>query len=276
MNYNLAELYIDDDGYTNNQLNSFYIIELRTDFDSINNFAKIEARADCYNQSLCTGAYVKTDSQIITKPSETSGEGGVVSPDLTVVNQKIKHPDIEFKKIDGKENTPLKDAEFTLFKAETKDGLPVKNNGNLSFKEFQREIVDKNGVKTKETYVVKSDKDGLFKFEKLEDGIYAVKETKAPKDYAMLLDYAFIFKVEGGKITEVDKAGNVVKVEGKDHVVVDITLDKPINNVTKIENFKAEYPSTGGVGALPFVFIGMMIMMAGAYMFIRRRDALYE
>lgn len=276
MNYNLAELYIDDDGYTNNQLNSFYIIELRTDFDSINNFAKIEARADCYNQSLCTGAYVKTDSQIITKPSETSGEGGVVSPDLTVVNQKIKHPDIEFKKIDGKENTPLKDAEFTLFKAETKDGLPVKNNGNLSFKEFQREIVDKNGVKTKETYVVKSDKDGLFKFEKLEDGIYAVKETKAPKDYAMLLDYAFIFKVEGGKITEVDKAGNIVKVEGKDHVVVDMSLTPIQSNPIEIKNYKAEYPATGGVGALPFVFIGMMIMMAGAYMFIRRRDALYE
>ena len=276
MNYNLAELYIDDDGYTNNQLNSFYIIELRTDFDSINNFAKIEARADCYNQSLCTGAYVKTDSQIITKPSETSGEGGVVSPDLTVVNQKIKHPDIEFKKIDGKENTPLKDAEFTLFKAETKDGLPVKNNGNLSFKEFQREIVDKNGVKTKETYVVKSDKDGLFKFEKLEDGIYAVKETKAPKDYAMLLDYAFIFKVEGGKITEVDKAGNIVKVEGKDHVVVDMSLTPIQSNPIEIKNYKAEYPRTGGVGALPFVFIGMMIMMVGAYMFIRRRDALYE
>lgn len=276
MNYNLAELYIDDDGYTNNQLNSFYIIELRTDFDSINNFAKIEARADCYNQSLCTGAYVKTDSQIITKPSETSGEGGVVSPDLTVVNQKIKHPDIEFKKIDGKENTPLKDAEFTLFKAETKDGLPVKNNGNLSFKEFQREIVDKNGVKTKETYVVKSDKDGLFKFEKLEDGIYAVKETKAPKDYAMLLDYAFIFKVEGGKITEVDKAGNIVKVEGKDHVVVDMSLTPIQSNPIEIKNYKAEYPATGGVGTLPFAFIGMMIMMVGAYMFIRRRDALYE
>ena len=48
------------------------------------------------------------------------------------------------------------------------------------------------------------------------------------------------------------------------------------SNPIEIENFKAEYPATGGVGALPFVFIGMMIMMAGAYMFIRRRDALYE
>ena len=92
----------------------------------------------------------------------------------------------------------------------------------------------------------------------------------------MLLDYAFIFKVEGGKITEVDKAGNIVKVEGKDHVVVDMSLTPIQSNPIEIKNFKAEYPSTGGVGTLPFIFIGMMIMMAGAYMFIRRRDALYE
>lgn len=285
MNYNLAELYIDDDGYTNNQLNSFYIIELRTDFDSINNFAKIEARADCYNQSLCTGAYVKTDSQIITKPSETSGEGGVVSPDLTVVNQKIK-PDIEFKKIDGRDKTPLKDAKFTLYKAETNNDetLIKDNDGNLIFNEFKKEV-DKSGVKKEEAYVATSDKDGKFKFEALEDGIYAVKETKAPKDYALLTKYAFYFKVEGGKITEVDKDGNVIKFNdkgekveegGKDHVVVDMSLTTTQSNLIQIENFKVEYPRTGGVGALPFVFIGMMIMMAGAYMFIRRRDALYE
>lgn len=283
MNNNLADLYIDDDGYTNNVLNSFYIIELKTDFDSINNFAKIEARVDC-NQSLCTGAYVKTDSQIITKPSETSGEGGVVSRDLTVVNQKVKHPDIEFKKIDGKEKTPLKDAEFTLYKAKVENGSPVIDGESLKFEVVNREV-EESGKKDVKPYTAISDKDGLFKFKKLEDGIYAVKETKAPKDYALLLKYSFFFKVEGGKITEVDKTGKAVLVDdkgekveegGKEHVVVDITLDKPINNVTKIENFKVEYPSTGGVGTLPFVFIGMMIMMVGAYMFIRRRDALYE
>ena len=128
----------------------------------------------------------------------------------------------------------------------------------------------------KKGYKATSDADGHFKFEKLEDGIYAVKETKAPAGYTKLLDYVFYFKVEAGKITEVDKDGNVVQVNGKDHVVVDITLEEPTNEVTQIKNFKAEYPSTGGVGALPFVFIGMMIMMVGAYMFIRRRDALYE
>lgn len=203
-----------------------------------------------------------------------------------IINEKYK-PNIEFLKIDGNNKTvKLQGAEFTLFKAETnEDGTLNKDTqGNLNFKEFQKEV-EINGKKTNKTYVVTSGEDGKFKFVKLEDGIYAVKETKAPAGYTKLLDYVFYFKVEGGKITEVDKFGKVVLVndkgekvekDGKDHVVVDITLETPINEVTQIENFKAEYPATGGVGTLPFVFIGMMIMMAGAYMFIRSRDALYE
>lgn len=201
-----------------------------------------------------------------------------------IINEKIK-PDIEFLKVDGNDKAvKLSGAEFTLYKAEK-----VENANN----ELKFGMVNKNFEfvqEEKEAYkVISGDNgkldEGKFKFEGLEDGIYAVKETKAPKDYALLTKYAFFFKVEGGKIYRVDELGKYIDsnkkdVEDKDKdtdsLIVDITLDKPINNVTKIENFKAEYPSTGGVGALPFVFIGMMIMMVGAYMFIRRRDALYE
>lgn len=189
-----------------------------------------------------------------------------------IINEKYK-PNIEFQKVDGsnKEKTVvLPGAEFTLYKAEKVGQEKSELKFGMVNKDFEF-VKDE-----KEAYKVVSGEDGKFKFVKLEDGIYAVKETKAPAGYTKLLDYAFFFKVEGGKITEVDKDGNVVQVNGKDHVVVDITVEKPTNEVTQIKNFKAEYPSTGGVGALPFVFIGMMIMMVGAYMFIRRRDALYE
>lgn len=229
--------------------------------------------------------YSKPKNPVSTFKVNAKGEIVNIEDNTTIIKTIIKNykkPNIEFKKIDGKEKTPLKDAEFTLFKAETKDGSPVINNGNLSFKKFQREV-ENNGKKTNETYVVKSGEDGKFKFEALEDGIYAVKETKAPKDYAMLLDYALIFKVEGGKIYEVNKAGNYVDKNKKEvtdktkaNLLVDIETGKAEVNPIEIKNYKAEYPATGGVGALPFVFIGMMIMMVGAYMFIRRRDALYE
>ncbi len=213
---------------------------------------------------------------------------GIKDNTTIIINEKYK-PNIEFKKVDGsnKEKTVvLPGAEFTLYKAKKgTNGQYEKVNGALQFGMVDNKCniipdVDDKGnpipEDKKKGYKATSDADGHFKFEKLEDGIYAVKETKAPAGYTKLLDYVFYFKVEAGKITEVDKDGNVVQVNGKDHVVVDITLEEPTNEVTQIKNFKAEYPSTGGVGALPFVFIGMMIMMVGAYMFIRRRDALYE
>lgn len=212
-----------------------------------------------------------------------------------IINEKYK-PNIEFQKVDGsnKEKTVvLPGAEFTLYKAKknTKGEYEIVN-GALQFGMVDNKCnilpdVDDKGKQIpedkKKGYKATSDADGLFKFEKIEDGIYAVKETKAPAGYTKLLDYAFFFKVEGGKIYEVNKAGKYVDKDRKEvtdkaeaNLLVDIENGKAQVNPIQIKNFKAEYPSTGGVGALPFVFIGMMIMMVGAYMFIRRRDALYE
>lgn len=214
-----------------------------------------------------------------------------------IINEKIK-PNIEFQKVDGsnKEKTVvLPGAEFTLYKAKKDtNGEYEKVDGALQFGMVDNKFnilpdVDDKGKQIPEDkkngYKVTSDADGKFKFEKLEDGIYAVKETKAPKDYALLTKYAFFFKVEGGKIYRVNELGKYIDSNKKDvndekkdtdSLIVDMEKDKAQENPIEIENFKAEYPSTGGVGALPFVFIGMMIMMVGAYMFIRRRDALYE
>ena len=242
--------------------------------------------------------YYKPKEPVSTFKVNEKGEiVGIKNNTTIIINEKYK-PNIEFKKIDGSNKEKivvLPGAEFTLYKAKknTKGEYEIVN-GALQFGMVDNKFnilpdVDDKGKQIPEDkkngYKVTSDADGKFKFEGLEDGIYAVKETKAPAGYAKLLDYVFYFKVEGGKITEVDKNGKPVlvnedgeKVEegGKEHVVVDMSLTPIQSNPIEIENFKAEYPHTGGVGALPFIFIGMMIMMVGAYMFIRRRDALYE
>lgn len=234
--------------------------------------------------------YSKPKNPVSSFEVNDKGEIVINNKNNTTIIKNYKKPDIEFKKVDGKKvegqnkKVPLADAVFTLRKAKTnKDGSFVQNNNKLlEFEDVKREV-EVNGKKENIPYTATSDANGLFKFKALEDGIYAVKETKAPKDYAMLLDYALIFKVEGGKIYEVNKAGNYVDKDKnevpdktKANLLVDIETGKAEVKQIQIENFKAEYPSTGGVGALPFVFIGMMIMMVGAYMFIRRRDALYE
>ena len=234
--------------------------------------------------------YSKPNNPVSSFEVNDKGEIVVTSKDNTTTIKNYKKPDIEFKKVDGKKvegqnaQVPLAYAVFTLRKAKTnKDGSFVRNSGKLlEFEDVMIEV-EVNGKKDNIPYTATSDANGLFNFKKLEDGIYAVKETKAPKDYAMLLDYALIFKVEGGKIYEVNKAGkyvdkdkNEVPDKTKANLLVDIETGKAEVKPIQIENFKVEYPATGGVGTLPFVFIGMMIMMVGAYMFIRRRDALYE
>ena len=274
---NSADLYINDPNSS-----AIYIIELTTAYNPSVEDAEIRENIICRQNPHCYYPF-SVYSSIIIKPSETSAYGKTSQPEIVVKN--YKKPDIEFQKVDGDDKAvKLSGAEFTLYKADNDENVNNELKFGMVNKDF--EFVEDE----KEAYKVISGEDGKldkgkFKFEGLEDGIYAVKETKAPKDYALLTKYAFFFKVEGGKIYRVNELGNYidsnkkdVKDEKKDSdsLIVDMEKDTAQVNPIQIENFKAEYPSTGGVGALPFVFIGMMIMMVGAYMFIRRRDALYE
>ena len=244
--------------------------------------------------------YEKPSTAVAKFTVDKNGEITVDKNTTIIINKKYM-PDIKFKKIDGRNKNPLEGAEFTLYKKKeivktndesgkdenNQDGERVnpteEKDKKLEFEEVEKEVVE-NEVTTKKPYTVTSDAKGIFKFEKLEDGIYAVKETKAPEKYVSLTKYVFFFKVEGGKIYRINEYGkyvdmkdNIVKNDKKDEaLIVDIESETKVDIVSSIENFKAVYPATGGVGALPFVFIGMMIMMVGAYMFIRRRDALYE
>lgn len=229
--------------------------------------------------------YSEPENPVSTFKVNKKGEIVDIKDNTTIIiNEKIK-PNIEFQKVDGKDkNVKLSGAEFTLYKAYNDENANNELKFGMVNKDFEFVEDEEVAYKAVSGDDGKLDK-GKFKFEGLEDGIYAVKETKAPKDYALLTKYAFFFKVEGGKIYRVNELGNYidsnkkdVKEENKDadSLIVNMENDEAQVELIEIENFKAEYPSTGGVGALPFIFIGMMIMMVGAYMFIRRRDALYE
>ena len=257
---------------------AYYVIELETDFDKSAKMVQITNYVIDYN-NYGMGTMAKT----IIKEIKNLAHGNISNPNVTIKN--YKKPDIEFQKVDGKDKTVnLSGAEFTLYKAYNDENANNELKVGMVNKDFEFVQDEKKAYKVISGEDGKLD-EGKFKFVKLEDGIYAVKETKAPAGYTKLLDYVFYFKVEGGKIYRVNGLGNYidsnkkdVKEENKDKnsLIVNKENDNAQVELIKIENFKAEYPSTGGVGALPFVFIGMMIMMAGAYMFIRRRDALYE
>ena len=244
--------------------------------------------------------YEKPSTAVATFTVDKNGEITVDKNTTIIINKKYM-PNIKFKKIDGRNKKELEGAEFTLYKKKEatktndesgktendEDGEKVnpteEKDEKLEFEAVTKEVVENEETK-KKPYTVTSDVNGIFEFKKLEDGIYAVKETKVPEGYVLLKKYVFYFKVEGGKIYKINEYGkyvdsnnSIVEDEKKaDALIVNIESETKVDIVSSIENFKAEYPATGGVGALPFVFIGMMIMMVGAYMFIRRRDALYE
>lgn len=238
-------------------------------------------------ETISLPGYSKPKEAVSSFTVNKNGEIVDIKDNTTIIiNEKIK-PNIEFQKVDGKDkNVKLSGAEFTLYKAYNDENANNELKFGMVNTDFEFVEDDKEAYKVISGDNGKLDK-GKFKFEGLEDGIYAVKETKEPDGYIKFKNYVFYFKVEGTKIYRVNKLGeyvddtkdkNKVSEAKKDEesLIVNMENDNAQVELIEIENFKAEYPSTGGVGALPFVFIGMMIMMVGAYMFIRRRDALYE
>lgn len=116
---------------------------------------------------------------------------------------------IEFTKVDGSED-PLKGAKFKL----VKDG---KDYGEIQT----------------------SDAQGKFGWKKLEEGIYQVIETGAPRGYSTPQDPVSSF--------EVNENGEIINIK---------------DNTTTIKNYKANLPITGGPGSfIGFALLGTAVML---------------
>lgn len=126
-----------------------------------------------------------------TEPETYTEE--VTKEPIEVVNYK----DIEFVKVDAENNeTTLAKAEFEVYyKANGTD----KNYEPLKVKK----TVD--GEEKEVTMTVTSDKDGKFSLNLTKPGYYALKETKAPEDYAKMPGYIKEFRVENGKVQILEK-----------------------------------------------------------------------
>ena len=143
------------------------------------------------------------DGNIITREIE---EPGIVP--ITIVNNK--EYEVEFKKVDANDKTPLEGAEFEVwYKAE--------KTGEYS-KEALKLYEKTNAGGTTERLVLKADetapegytavdkfttgKDGTVKFKFKESGYFALKEVKAPKGYIKPKDFVKEFAVVDGKVQE--------------------------------------------------------------------------
>ena len=84
---------------------------------------------------------------------------------------------------------------------------------------------------------------------------------------------AFRFKVEKGKIYELDKhnkddKGKILKVNGNDN---------SDTNRIPVTNKKAEYPYTGGPGTwIGFTLAGLAVMLGGVFIYFKKKARLAQ
>ncbi|WP_368113969.1 SpaA isopeptide-forming pilin-related protein, partial [Bacteroides xylanisolvens] len=110
-------------------------------------------------------------------------------------------------------------------------------------------------------------------FEKLPDGNYAVKETKAPDGYIRPEDYISYFTIESGNVKEVSykKPGTTESsIFGE---IIEKNIDSATTKINYIYNYKQELPAAGGIGPIPTTLAGLLIM-ASTYLLYKKR--MYE
>lgn len=158
-----------------------------------------------------------------------------------------------------KENTPLADAEFQLYKM---DGTTKK------YATFVATSTDSNVYKltgweadaTKAT-TVKTPADGNIKFEGLDAGTYYLEETAAPVGYNKLTDPI-----------KVEIKSTLPAAGGTASYTVTYNDTTPTDHIVRVENKAgAVLPSTGGMGTTLFYVVGGGLMVAAAVLLITKK-----
>ncbi|MDY6231178.1 SpaA isopeptide-forming pilin-related protein [Peptostreptococcus porci] len=200
-------------------------------------------------------------------------DGKLITSDQEIEIENFKKPDLQITKIDANEKEKkLAGAEFELYKAtkgENGSYLPVEEK-------------DKVGE------ILTTDAQGVAKFERLEEGLYWIREVSAPLEYARIPEDIGPFLVEDDKIykVELDDQGRI-KTENPIIPFNDIGASQIKKELLKtaanasttiptyeldIENLKATYPQTGGIGSVPYIGLGLGVMLLAVYGLRKRKS----
>ena len=159
----------------------------------------------------------------------------------------------------GKEDTPLADAEFQLYKmdGETKKYAKFAETGtNTSIYKLTGWDADASNAAK-----VKTPANGNITFEGLDAGTYYLEETKAPVGYNKLT----------APITVVIES-TLPTAGGNASYTVKYGETTPADHVVRVENKAGvELPSTGGMGTTLFYVIGGGLMVAAIVLLVTKK-----
>lgn len=184
-------------------------------------------------------------------------------------------PKLILEKLDGKTKAIItgklglfKDytAKFSLYKvSDTKEDIKSDDKELITENRIQ-EFLLKDGAVETEVAVTKL-------------GRYALVEDEAPKNYAkinpILLDLVETIRVDEQGNRRRSVKWELVKNSPK-YVTIDNTQLAQAKVKIKVENFKNEYPSTGGKGIQYFIIIGSFVVAAGLYAHHRQNNKRYR
>ena len=188
---------------------------------------------------------------------------------------------IDVDKIDGKDKAKLKDAEFQLFKGDTKPADTAE--AWYKWDETNKKVtwVARAQADTFKTVETTGKLDKQFKgLEAETTGTkYGLLETKAPAGYN-LLPSPTIITLTGSY----DATNNKATVSANGATVTNETIDltaaqnanQPVATSTVENNKGTELPSTGGIGTTIFYIAGIVMVLGAAAIVIARRKAEQE
>lgn len=162
----------------------------------------------------------------------------------------------------GKEDTPLADAEFRLYKmdGETKKYAQFTETGtNTSIYKLNKT----DNWTTNETDATKvlTPVSGNIRFEGLDAGTYYLEETAAPVGYNKLTDPI-----------KVEIKSTLPAAGGTASYTVTYNDTTPTDHIVRVENKAgAVLPSTGGMGTTLFYVVGGGLMVAAAVLLITKK-----
>lgn len=119
------------------------------------------------------------------------------------------------------------------------------------------EKFEEDGVTPTNTSVLISGTDGYVRIHGIKAGTYALKETKAPRNYNLLV---------GDVLVTIDKDGNVYKDSATDSV----------DEIVVVNETGVELPGTGGMGTAMFTILGTIIMAGAAFVLVINKKRIFN
>ncbi|MDD7363002.1 MAG: SpaA isopeptide-forming pilin-related protein, partial [Firmicutes bacterium] len=170
----------------------------------------------------------------------------------TIVNKK-NPAELEIVKKDFDGDKPLSGAKFNLYRQ--KAGF-----GDEDIKFDEKDTVNFEKVTVDEQEEFTTDKDGKIVFKNIEDGVYFLKEVRAPEGYANIPRSIGPIAIVDGTV-QIPAENPPTKDDDMYTISTSSAEDdgKTTNTVT-VYNRKAIFPNTGGFGPLFIILAGALIM----------------